>query len=154
MNTKAFHLKIFKNILKKLSLISKPDLEWNYSSGKSIEEQKEDPGTFQYNDEGFTYTRGDFIKTLKWSEITALNVFKIDLVTLDEIRMEIVFGDTCIEISEETPGWYQFISKTKEIFPIIPKSWDFEITQPPFERNYKTIYSKSEDTFGQKKILK
>lgn len=145
-------MKIFKNLLNKLSLISKPDLEWNYSSGKSIEEQREDPVAFQYNDEGFTFTRGAFIKTLKWNDITALNVYKIDLVTIDEIRMEIVFGDKSFEISEEIPGWYQFISRTKEIFPSIPKTWDIEIIQPPFGTNYTTIYSKAETHSTKKDI--
>ncbi len=131
----------FKDIIKKLFPSSQPDLEWNHTSGKNFEGQKADLGAFQYTKEGFTYTRGDFTKTLKWSEITELNVYKKDLMTIDEVRMKIVYGEKYIEISEEVPGWYQFVSRTKEIFPTIPKQWDIEIIQRPFETNNKTIYS-------------
>ncbi len=132
---------IFKDILKRLSFSSKPDLEWNHSSGKSFEEQQADLGAFQYTNDGFIYTRGDFTKTLKWLDITEINVYKKDLMTIDEIRMEVAYGDKCFEISEEVPGWYQFVIRTKEIFPSIPKNWDFEIIQPSFATNSKTIYS-------------
>jgi hypothetical protein len=98
-------------------------------------------GAFEYTDNGFTYTRGDFVKTLKWSDITQLNVYKADLMTIDEIRMQIVYGDLSFEISEEVPGWYQFVARTKKIFPSIPSSWEYEITQPPFATNFRTIYS-------------
>jgi len=121
------------------------DLEWNYKSGKTFEEQQIDLGAFQYTGEGFTYTRGDFFKTLKWTDITQLNVFKKDLMTIDEICMEIVYGDYVIEISEEIPGWYQFVKRTKEVFPTIPKAWDFDLINPAFARNYSTIYTKSAD---------
>lgn len=134
-------MSIFKNIAKLFSTKSKPDLELNYKSGKSFDELYNELGAFQYSDEGFTFTRGDFSKTLKWSDITALNVYKKDLLTIDEIRMEIVYDTHFFEISEEIPGWYQFVVKTKEIFPSIPETWDIEIIQPPFESNYRTIYS-------------
>mgnify|MGYP006908212116 CR=1 FL=1 len=131
----------FKDIFKKILPSSQPDLEWNHASGKSFDEQKADLGAFQYTDDGFTYTRGDFTRTLKWSDITQLNVYKIDLMTIDEVRMEIVYGEKFIEISEEIPGWSQFVLRTKKIFPSIPRQWDSEIIQQPFETNYRTIYS-------------
>ncbi len=133
----------FKDILKKI-FRDTPRGERNYDSIKSFEEQQLDLGAFTYTDNGFTLTYEDFTKTLRWSEITELNVYKKDLMTIDEIRMEIVYGDKQIEISEELPGWYQFVSRTKEIFPSIPKQWDFEIIQPPFATNYKTIYSSAD----------
>lgn len=135
-------MKLFQNILKLFSFKSKPKLEWNHISGKSFEEQQSELGAFQYTDDGFIYSRGDFSKDLKWSEITEINVYQKDLITFDEIRMEIVYGENSIEISEEIPGWYQFVLRTKEIFNSIPKNWDLEIVQPPFAINYKKIYSK------------
>ena len=135
---------IISDIVDKIKSYFEPELEWNYKSGKSFEEQQVDLGAFQYTDDGFIYTRGKFIKELKWSDITELNVYKKDLMTVDEIRMEIVYGEKCFEISEEVPGWYQFISRTKEIFPTIPPTWDFEIIQPPFATNYSTIYKKAD----------
>ena len=57
--------------------------------------------------------------------------------------MEIVYGHKSFTISEELPGWYQFILKTKEIFPTIPKDWDIQIIQPAFATNYATIYERT-----------
>lgn len=51
-------------------------------------------------------------------------------------------------ITEETPGWEKFISKTKAIFPSIPANWDLDIVRPPFVTNQMTIYQK-----GHPKIL-
>lgn len=57
--------------------------------------------------------------------------------------MEIVRGEKYFVISEELPGWFQFVKKTKEIFPIIPKDWDLNIIHPAFQTNFTTIYSKA-----------
>ena len=116
--------------------------ETNSNSGRSFEETYQYFGAFRYDKDGFTITYEDFTKRIDWADITQLNVFKVDQITIDRIDMEIVYGDKCITISEELPGWYQFILKTKEIFPTIPKDWDTTIIQPAFATNYRTIYEK------------
>lgn len=132
------------DIIKKI-FRQKPGGERNYGSGKSFEEQLAELGAFTYTDDGFILTYEGFTKTFKWSDITELNVYKADLFTIDEIRMRIVYGDKQIEISEELPGWHQFVSRTKIIFPSIPQEWDSEIVQPAFATNYRTIYSKADN---------
>ena len=112
----------------------------NSNSGKSFEEQYQDLGAFEYDADGFTIKYEDFTKRLSWDEITQINVYKIDQMTIDRIDMEIVCGDKCFSISEELPGWYQFVLKTKEVFPTIPKDWDLAIIHPAFATNYRTIY--------------
>ena len=112
------------------------------NSGKTFEEMYHDLGVFQYDNDGFTISDEGFTKRLNWSDITQLNVFKVDLFTTDRIDMEIVYGDRCFTICEEHPGWYQFVLKTKEIFSTIPKDWDITIVQPAFAANYTTIYNK------------
>ena len=114
----------------------------NSNSGKSFDQIYQDFGVFKYDKDGFTITYEDLTKRINWTEITQLNVFKVDQLTIDRIDMEIVYGDKCITISEELPGWYQFVLKTKEIFPTIPKDWDIKIIQPAFASNYKTIYNR------------
>ena len=114
----------------------------NSNSGKSFDEMYNDLGVFLYDNNGFIMTYEDFTKRLEWKDITQLNVYKVDQYTIDRIDMEIVYGDKAFTISEELPGWYQFILKTKEIFPTIPKDWDIEIVQPAFASNYRTIYDK------------
>ncbi|MFT3846957.1 MAG: hypothetical protein QM725_18010 [Lacibacter sp.] len=114
----------------------------NLTSQKSFEEKYNDWGAFNYTQNGFSIKYEDFFKEVKWNDITQLNVYKKDLMTIDRIEMEIVYGNMCITINEDIPGWYQFVVKTKSIFPEIPEEWNFEITDPPFARNYRTIYKK------------
>lgn len=116
--------------------------ENNLTSGKTFEEQQNDLGVFKYDENGFTICYLNYTKTHKWTDITEINAYKKDLVTIDTIAMQIVFGDKQIEITEELPGWYQFVARTKIAFPSIPKDWDMEIVHPPFATNYTKLYSK------------
>ncbi len=134
----------FKNILSSILSSFRPKEKSNYNSSKSIDEQIDDLGAFKYTDNGFVVTFDGFSKALNWTDITEINVYKKDLITVDEIRMQIVYGDKQLEISEELPGWFQFTIKTKDVFQTIPKEWDIEIINPAFATNFRTIYSKAE----------
>ena len=128
--------KIFSKLFPKAHLT-------NSNSDKTFDEIYNDMGAFAYDESGFTIHYENFTKRLAWTDITQLNVYKVDQFTIDRIDMEIVYGDKAFTISEELPGWYQFVLRTKEIFPSIPKDWDIKITQPAFATNYTTIYDKS-----------
>ena len=117
----------------------------NSSSKKSFDEIYNDSGVFEYTADGFKILYQDFEKELKWSEITELGAYKADLITYDQIEMRIVYGEMSFTISEELPGWYQFVRKTKDIFQTIPKDWNVKIVFPPFETNYTVLYKKSID---------
>lgn len=112
------------------------------TAGKVTDIQYNDTGAFNYHEKGFTIDYQNFFKRLDWDDITQLNVFKVDLLTTDRIDMEIVYSDKAFTINEEVPGWNQFVLKTKEVFPSIPKGWDIKIVQPPFAENFMTIYTK------------
>jgi hypothetical protein len=109
---------------------------------KPFDEIFRELGVFKYDDSGFTIEYEDFAKRLKWIEITQINAYKTDLYTTDRVDMEIVYSDRCFTISEELPGWYQFVIKLKEVFPDIPNDWDTEIIYPAFAANYRTIYER------------
>ena len=132
------------NVIKKIfsKFIPKRHLT-NSNSGKTFDVRYNDLGAFKYDESGFTIQYEDFTKRILWDDITQLNVYKVDQLTIDRIDMEIVYGDKAVEISEKLPGWYQFILKTKEIFPTIPKDWDIKIIHPAFATNYTTIYDKA-----------
>ena len=115
----------------------------NSNSGKTFDEMYEELGVFEYDEKGFTIIYEDIAKRIDWTEITQINVYKVDKITIDRIDMEIVCSDICFSISEELPGWYQFVLKTKNVFPTIPKDWDVKIIQPAFETNYTTIYDRT-----------
>jgi len=99
-------------------------------------------GVFKYEDDGFTIEYESLNKKIRWGDITELNVYKADLLTIDRIEMEIVYGEKALIISEDFPGWYQFVLKTKSVFPSIPKDWDLNIIQPAFATNWRNIYRK------------
>lgn len=120
----------------------------NSNSGKTFDEIYNDPGVFEYNSDGFIVVYEDITQRIKWNDITQINVYKIDQFAFDRIDMEIVYGDKCFSISEELPGWYQFVLKTKGIFPSIPKDWDDTIVQPPFATNYTTIFNREMQKFA------
>ncbi len=129
-------MNFFKKLFQKKS-------DTNSNSEKTFTDTWNDLGVFQYDQDGFAIKYEDFQSTIKWSDITQINVFKTDLLTIDRIDMEIVCGDYCLKINEELSGWYQFVLKTKEIFPTIPKDWDINIIQHAFATNYSTIYDKA-----------
>ena len=114
----------------------------NCNTGKTFDEIYNDLGAFEYDESGFTLCYEGFTKRLSWIDITQLNVYKVDQFTIDRIDMEIVYGSKAFTISEDIPGWYQFILKTKEIFVTIPKDWDITIIKPAFATNFVTIYDK------------
>ena len=104
----------------------------------SDEEQKRfdikfnDLGKFIYENDGFIFQFKSEQQKIKWTDIERLIAYKLDLMTTDEICLDIVYNNWQTTITEETPGWYQFIEKTKLVFPNIPKNWDSEIVHPAF----------------------
>lgn len=108
----------------------------------TFDEIHRDLGVFQYINEGFNLSYENLAISVKWAEIKRIDVYKADLMTVDRIEMEIAYEDKTIVIGEELPGWYQFVLKTKEVFPTIPKDWDNQIVLPPFAANLTTIYKK------------
>lgn len=109
---------------------------------RNFEEIYSDLGIFEYFEDGFKITNKDFEKTIKWSEIDQINAYKKDLYAYDLVVMEIVCGEKALSINEESPGWFQFILKLKEVFETIPNDWEINITQPAFAENYTVLYEK------------
>lgn len=112
------------------------------STQQSFDEQYTALGVFAYTEDGFVISDEKRSITIAWTEITKINVFKKDLVVYDLVMMEIVCGVSALVINEESPGWYQFVIKTKEVFPSTPQDWDIKIIQPPFAENFSTIYER------------
>ncbi len=110
---------------------------------ENFDKMYNDLGCFEYIEDGFICSYKDFYKVVKWNEIQELIAYKADLFVVDNIEMLIVLDDVYFTIDEEMPGWYQFVLKTKEIFPAIPKEWDVNILFPAFAENRIVLFSKS-----------
>ncbi|MCW3108004.1 MAG: cell division protein [Segetibacter sp.] len=127
-----------------------------------INKDHNETGVFGYEVNGFSYKVNDIVAKIKWMDIESLIAYKADLLTTDEIRMDISYNNLQLTITEETPGWERFISKAKSIFPSIPVDWDLQIVNPSFSTNQITLYQKEHykifadfnntDTFGRVRL--
>ena len=105
--------------------------------------EENDSGIFEFNTNGFSFTINEITSEKNWNEIEEINVYKKDLMTVDLICMDIIFKNTFITFSEETPDWDILVDKLKEIFNNIQRDWDTEIVSSPFKTNFKTIYKRN-----------
>ena len=78
------------------------------------------------------------------AEIDVIVAFKVKGRTGDELRVEVIFDDCAIRISQDAPGWHQFVVKTREVFPTIPDQWDLEMLIPSFAIDLMVLYKKPE----------
>jgi len=85
---------------------------------------------------------------VNWTAIERLRAYKADMITIDQLRLEICFSNKHVTITEDMPGWYQFVLKTKAIFASIPQDWDINIIQPPFETNLTLLYERDDRVIG------
>jgi hypothetical protein len=99
-------------------------------------------GVFSYEVDGFTIRMAEGSKKYLYSGIEAIIAYKVDRVTYDEIRLEVIFEECALRITEDVPGWYQFVSKTKAIFPSIPPDWELQIPFPAFDMNLTVLFKK------------
>jgi hypothetical protein len=105
---------------------------------------QEDLGKFNYEADGFTYEFESGVEKVNWSDILHIDAYKINRGTYEELCLEIFWLYNKWTISEETPGWYQFLNKIKEAFPSIPANWDGTIAQPPFATNHTVLYQRKD----------
>ncbi len=103
-----------------------------------------DTGIFTYNDLGFYIDLKDGFRSIKWTDIERLQAYKADLLTTDEICIDLTFDNKTIIITEETKGWYQFIGKLKSALPLTNENWEALVLATPFEYNLTTIYERSD----------
>ena len=102
-----------------------------------------DLGIFTYNDFGFDIDLKDCSHSIRWTEIERLQACKVDLMTTDEICIDITFENKTIIITEETTGWYQFIDKLKSSLQI-NNDWETSVLKSPFEYDLTTIYERED----------
>jgi hypothetical protein len=113
---------------------------------KTFQERYADNGIFTYDEEGFAIKLKDGIsEEIKWTEIERLVAYKLDLMTIDEICLDIIYRGYKITITEETKGWYQFVEKSKLTYNI-SDDWDTNIAYPAFATNLTILYEKDTET--------
>jgi hypothetical protein len=100
----------------------------------------EQAGLFSYEVEGFTVELADGPRKYLYADVVAIIAFKVDRSSYDEIRLELFFDDYGLRITEDVPGWYQFVLRIKAAFPSIPRDWDLRMPFPPGDMDLVVLY--------------
>jgi len=94
-------------------------------------------------DQGFEIRGGKDSHLYRWTDVEAIFGFKLDLITTDEICLDLFFIDQkSIRFSESMPGWNMFNASLFLYFSAIPETWENEIVKPPFETNLTLLYDR------------
>lgn len=98
--------------------------------------------TFEYTEDGFKMFLNGASKFYPWQDIIEIAAYKVDLLTVDDLRLDIAFADTVLTISEDLAGFPIFIENLHKNIPDIDANWETKVLKPPFETNYSVIYRK------------
>lgn len=79
---------------------------------------------------------------VKWTDIERVVVYKADLLTTDEVCMDITFNGKTIVVTEETKGWDIFINQLKSTLRLNNDNWESMVLQTPFEYTRMIIYER------------
>lgn len=100
------------------------------------------------NNEGFSIQFKNGIDSHHWEEIETIFGYKKDLITYDEICMDIFLQDQhVITLTEELPNWIALNEKLTILFPGFDLSWYTSIMQPPFATNLTLLYDRQQRSF-------
>jgi hypothetical protein len=106
-------------------------------------DKSNDLGVFNSCDTlGFGIGFNDVHYFVKWTDIERIVVYKADLLTTDEVCMDITFNGKTIVVTEETKGWDTFINQLKSTLRLNNDNWETLILQPPFAYNLMIIYER------------
>ena len=108
----------------------------------------EQQGVFSYAEDGFTVQLGVGPRKYLYQEIVAIIAFTVKWSSYDEIRLEIFFDDYILRISEAVPGWYEFVRRTKAVFPAIPQDWDLQLPSASPAMDLVMLYTRPGDALA------
>jgi hypothetical protein len=97
-----------------------------------LKQLQEEQGEFRYEEDGFCYSFKEGVEKISWTAIERIVVYKVGQLTTDKICLDIFWKDWKWTITQDTPGWYIFLAKLKEVFPTIPGDWESQIIQSQF----------------------
>lgn len=98
-------------------------------------------GAFGYSQAGFhlvhPYGKGRY----EWADLQSAFGFKLDGLTVDEICLDLFFGNgSYLRLTESLPGWPAFLQQLAARFPSIPPHWEWDVVHPPFATNQTLLF--------------
>ena len=77
-----------------------------------------------------------------WHEVDEVETFKRDLLTTDDIRLAFLVSGVWYEVSEGDAGFMPLAELMRAKLPSIDEDWYFEVMQPPFATNQRTLWKR------------
>lgn len=121
----------------------------NILKGLFKPQQKTKESSLRVTNEGFSIESEINNAYIGWLDINKLTVYKMDLMAIDLVclEVEVKIGKTYI-IHEELEGWTEVITEMNRILNL-DSDWLTNVTLPPFQRNDTIIYQKVYKTHNQ-----
>ncbi len=96
-----------------------------------------------FDDTGFS-SAGEPPWRATWSEVKRITAHKVDLLTVDEIRVEFALQDGIIlVITEESPGFEALMLELVRRFPSV-SGWYGRVVQPAFAPCVSVLYERGD----------
>lgn len=93
--------------------------------------------------DGFVaHEEGGATRAFAWEAIAEMIAYKVDYVTIDQIRLEIFLAgsDAGYTVTEEIDGFGLFVEDLSESLPGYDAGWHAKVVFPAFERNETVVY--------------
>ena len=85
-------------------------------------------GTFTFSETGFRLVPPYGTGQYDWANLQSAFGFKLDLLTLDEICLDLFFANgSSLRLTESLPGWPALSRYLSTHFPSIPPRWECDV---------------------------
>ena len=107
-------------------------------------------GVFDFGETGFRllppYGTGQY----DWADLQSAFGFKLDLLTIDEICLDLFFANgSSLRLTESLPSWPVLLRHLSTHFPSIPPEWEWDVMQPPFATKMTLLFDHAGRTLPQ-----
>lgn len=90
---------------------------------------------FSYKGDGFFIVANVGNRFYRWSEIEEITAYRVDLITIDDLRIDIDLGNVVLTLPEDLPGWNQFIEKLSTKLENVLQDWESKVLQTAQQRH-------------------
>lgn len=107
-------------------------------------------GAFVFSETGFRLVPPHGTGQYVWADLQSAFGFKLDLLTSDEICLDLFFANgSRLRLTESLPGWPALVRHLHTHFPSIPPEWEWDAMQPPFATNLTLLFDHAGRTLQQ-----
>src|SRR5262245_16284422 len=87
---------------------------------------------------GYETSKGEMCR-IPWNDIQEIRAYKLDLLTVDEVRFAFQMDGWWADVSEEQPGFDRLVKQLEQRFPSVA-GWQERVIKPAFAPNETILY--------------